>query len=226
MVVRFGLLKRNERLSPEAFDMHWRDVHGPLAADLPGLRSYAHHVVRAKEPHAIRGDWDIDGISELHFDSVAAMDAAFATASGAEAKEDLSLFLDDVWLVVCERHTVVAPHDIDGAPVLKRMSLIRRKPEVSEAEFRHEWLEVHAAMMRQWPGVLGYHQNLVIDRLYRGQRATRDAVPVDGIVEIWFPGAEQAAATHATEIVRETMAHAREFLAEITPFTVGTRRIL
>lgn len=227
MVVRFGLLKRSAKMSPEAFDRHWRDVHGPLAAHLPGLTAYYHHTVVEKGTHDIVGDWDVDGFSELHFDSVGTMNAAFATPSGAEAKEDLSEFLDDVRLVVCDRHSVVPVRNIDGGSVVKRMSLIRRKPGMSDEDFRHEWLEVHAEMLKQWPDVLGYNQNLVIDRLYKSntQSAAYEDVPIDGIVEIWFPSPEKAAETHATQVVQETMAHAREFLSEITPFTVTTRRI-
>ncbi|MCR8550637.1 EthD family reductase [Salipiger sp. P9] len=227
MITRFGLLKRSPKMTPEAFDAYWRDVHGPLATALPNLKAYFHHTVVERGDHAILGPWELDGLSELHFDDLESMRAAFATASGEEAKDDLSLFLEDMHLVVCEQHAVI-PAQLPEGPVVSRMSLIKRKPGMSDEAFRREWLEVHAEMMHKWPNVLGYNQNLVIDRFHTttAQSATYDEVPVDGIVQIWFPSEEKAAETHATEIVAETLAHARDFLSEITPFLVRTRRIV
>lgn len=227
MITRFGLLKRSPAMSRAQFDAYWRDSHAPLVAGLPGLRAYCQHGIVEKGAHAIAGDWELDGFSQLRFDDAASMRAAFAAASGQRAGHDLSVFLADARVVACETHTVV-PARIEGDRVVKRMSLLRRKPGMSDSTFRHEWLELHAEMMRQWPGVSGYNQNVVVDRFHRSatQSASYDEVPVDGIVEIWFPSPEQAAATHATRIVAETMAHAREFLCEITPFLVSTRRIV
>ncbi|MCC6306286.1 MAG: EthD family reductase [Rhodobacteraceae bacterium] len=227
MIARFGLLRRHPALSPEAFAHHWHDVHGPLAAALPGLRAYFQHRVLEKGSHAILGDWTLDGFSELHFDDMASMKAAFAAPSGGEAKKDLGEFLAEVKLVACEKHAVI-PARLDPGPVVKRMSLIRRIPGLSDADFRREWLGVHSGMMKQWPDVLGYNQNLVVDRYFRSntESATPDEVPVDGIVEIWFASDARMKAAHAAPIVAATMAHAREFLSEITPFLVETRRIV
>lgn len=227
MIVRFGLLRRNAAMTRAEFNRHWRDIHGPLAAALPGLREYHQHAVVDQGSHPIAGNWDLDGISELHFDSLESMNAAFAAPSGGEAKEDLSLFLSEVKLVVCEKHRVVPRKPLEGS-FIKRMSLIRRRPGLDDATFRHEWLETHAAMMRQWQNVLGYNQNLVIDRISSLGRAgaSLDEVPVDGIVEIWFANHETAAETQASPIGVETLAHARAFLSEITPFLVDSHRIL
>ncbi|MFV0490185.1 MAG: EthD family reductase, partial [Pseudorhodobacter sp.] len=85
MITRFGLLKRNPHMSKEQFDTYWRDTHGPLAARLPGLRAYFHHTILEKGEHAIAGNWDLDGFSELHFDDAESMNNAFATSSGQEA---------------------------------------------------------------------------------------------------------------------------------------------
>lgn len=227
MITRFGLLKRNPNMTRAKFDAHWRDIHGPLAAGLPGLQAYYQHTIVEKGDHAIVGEWDIDGFSELHFEDVNTMNAAFATPAGDDAKEDLSLFLSEVKLVACEKHVVV-PSSLGDGPVVKRMSPIKKKPGMSDEEFRYEWLDVHAKMLLQWPGVIGYNQNVVVDRFFGSniESAKYEDVPIDGIVEIWFPSPESAAETHATQIVAETMAHAREFLSEITPFLVTSRQIV
>lgn len=229
MIARFGLLQKASGLTPEEFDRHWQLAHGPLAARFPGLRAYSQHRVVDKAQFGIdhaRGPWDLDGMSELHFDDLDAMMAAVATPSFGAAHQDEEAFLADVHLVACEKHEVV-PVDLGDGPFVKRMTLLKRRPDVSAAQFRHEWLKVHADWVRQWPDVLGYVQNLVVDRYHgaRGQSAAYDAVPVDGIVEFWFRDKETAARIYTSEIVAQTQRHALEFLDEITPFFVETRRI-
>lgn len=230
MISRFGLLQRASGLSQEDFDRHWLRSHGPLAAKFPGLRAYYQHLVVDREQFGIahaRGPWNLDGFSELHFDDIDSMLLAVSSSvfSGALADEDG--FLEDVHLVACEKHVVV-PVELGDGPFIKRMTLLKRLPGMSFADFRHEWLEVHASWVRQWPNVLGYVQNLVIDRYHnsRTESSPYDEVPIDGIVEFWFRNKDAAAALYASDIVKRTQQHAQVFLDEITPFFVETRQIV
>ncbi|MCR8550621.1 EthD family reductase [Salipiger sp. P9] len=231
MITRFGLLTKKQGLTPEEFNAHWFRTHGPMAAKFPGLRGYWQHAVTDKEQfgisHARGQDWDLDGFSELHFDDMDAMIEAVSGEIFAPTLVDETEFLEDVKLVACEKHKVV-PMEFDNGPYLKRMTLLKRLPGVSPEQFRKEWLETHADFVRRWPNVLGYHQNLVIDR-YHGSRtesASYDAVPVDGIVEFWFRDKDTAAELYASDIVTETQEHAKVFLDTITPYFVETRTIV
>jgi uncharacterized protein (TIGR02118 family) len=230
MIARFGLLTKSPKISDAEFDAHWRDVHGPLAAQLSGLRAYFQHLVVNKEQFGIgaaRGPWELAGFSELHFDDIDAMlDAVSAQSFGAAIKDEED-FLADVHLVACEKHVVV-PVETGEGPFVKRMTLLKKPEEMSAQEFRHEWLTVHAGLVRQWPDVLGYAQNIVVDR-YHGARdgnVPYAEVPVDGIVEFWFRDKETAAQLYASEIVAKTQEHAKVFLSEITPFFVETRKVV
>lgn len=230
MIARFGLLQKRQELSAEDFDRHWRDGHGPLAARFPGLRAYFQNRVVNNEQFGIdhaRGPWDLDGFSELQFDDLDAMHAAVGADAFANALTDERDFLQDVHLVACEKHFVV-PLRLGEGPFIKRMTLLKKLPGMTDAQFRHEWLETHAAWVREWPDVLGYVQNIVVERFHgsRTERATYEAVPIDGIVEFWFRDTETAAATYTSEAVQRTQRHALEFLDEITPFFVETRRIV
>ncbi|RJG46169.1 EthD domain-containing protein [Mesorhizobium sp. DCY119] len=230
MISRFGLLTRNPKLSPEEFDRHWRISHGPLAAKFPGLRAYYQHLVVNKEQFGIdhaRGSWNLDGFSELHFDNIDDMMSAVSSPAFSGALQDEVDFLQDVHLVACEKHVVV-PLNLGNGPFVKRMTLLKRLPEVSVEQFRREWLNVHASWVRQWPNVLGYVQNVVVDR-YHGKRtisASYEEVPIDGIVEFWFRDKQEAAALYASDIVAQTQKHALVFLDEITPYFVETRQIV
>jgi len=228
MISRFGLVKRKPGLSDEAFLAHWRGVHGPLAAKLPGLRAYHQHRIEDSRQFGVdhpRGAWDLDGFSELQFDSVEAMKVALKSPEFAPTVEDVAKFLDSVRLVVCEKTTVV-PLSLDDRPFVKRMSILKRHPNLSAEDFRREWLERHAELVSKWPGVLGYTQNLVVDRYSAmAETAAYEAVPVDGIVEFWFRSKDDVAALFKSEQVAKTQEHAHQFIAEITTYFVETVKI-
>lgn len=230
MIARFGLVQKVPKLSQDAFSTHWRDVHGPLAAKMPGLRSYQQHEVVNKDQFGIsqkRGGWDLDGMSELRFDDCDAMMEAVTAPLYADTVVDERNVFADVNVVAAEKHVVV-PFEPGEGPFVKRMTLLRRVPGMSDDQFRHEWLTVHADLVRQWPDVLGYTQNIVTNRWHRSrtEEVTQDALPVDGIVEFWFRDTETAARLYASDIVARTQEHAEVFLSEITPFFVQSRRIV
>jgi len=231
MIARFGLLTRKAGLSEAAFDHHWQHSHGPIAARFPGLLAYWQHRVVDRGQFGITHARDrasaLDGFSELHFADMASMLAAVRAPVFAPSLVDERDFLEDVRIVACEKHVVIPFAPGDG-PAIKRMTVLTRLPGLSQEDFRREWLTTHADWVRKWPGVLGYHQNLVVDR-YHGSRtesAAYDAVPVDGIVEFWFRDRAAAAATYASDVVARTQEHATRFLDTITPYFVETRRIV
>lgn len=69
---------------------YWRDVHGPMALKLPGLRAYVqnHAVARpGREPKVL-------GFAELWFDDEAALRSAFNSDAGQEVVADGANFND------------------------------------------------------------------------------------------------------------------------------------
>jgi uncharacterized protein (TIGR02118 family) len=101
------------------------------------------------------------------------------------------------------------------------MSLLRRRPDVSPERFAHEWRAVHGPLAGAMPGVLGYRQNLVTGRQSpKGTDVGYDALPIDGVVELWFADPDTLNAAFASPHGQETMAHALEFIGEITTFLV------
>ena len=84
------LLYRKPGASTEEYQTYWHDVHGPIAAKMPGLKGY---VQLHGQPDA-EGNVPVDGIAELTFDSAEAMQAAFASPEGKAALEDVANFAD------------------------------------------------------------------------------------------------------------------------------------
>ncbi len=67
-------------MSGEEFRRYLRDVHGPLAKKLPGLKRYVQNFVA---PDAKRKPPAWDAVIELYFEDRVSMEAAWASPEGA-----------------------------------------------------------------------------------------------------------------------------------------------
>ena len=98
MIKRMSLLKRKPEMTSEQFDEHWLKIHGPMIAELPGLRHYVQNKPSEKVSGAAQipvtdaGD-QVDGITELYFDSVEDMEAAYTSEQGQKCFADGQLFI-------------------------------------------------------------------------------------------------------------------------------------
>jgi len=227
MIVRMGLLRKKAGLD-SAFRSHWRNSHGPLAARLPGLRRYHQNHVVDRQQRGIsyaRGAWDFDGISELWFDDLPSMQRAFSTDLVSELGADESTFIGDLKLVTAIQQQVVPI--ATGEPLIKRMSTLKRRPDVSAERFQREWFDVHSQLVKRLPEVKGYTQNLIFDRSHeRGRPIAYDEFPIDGIVELWFGDADALESGFGSASGKTLMTHAEEFLAEISTFLVECHEIV
>jgi uncharacterized protein (TIGR02118 family) len=228
MIVRMGLLNKKPEWSQEDFRRYWSETHGPIAAKLPGLRSYLqHHVVDSVQRGISykRGPEQLDGFSELAFDDAAAMSAAFTSDVAPSLADDEARFLGRLRVIAVDRREVISPNP--GKSLIKRMSLLRRRPDVDAATFEREWRVEHARLVKLMPGIEGYRQNLVVERqLVKGTPCEYHELPVDGVVELWFTSTESLNDAFASPQGVQTMKHAQSFIDEITTFIVETRKVI
>ena len=227
--LRMGLIRKKPEWTDADFRTHWRDRHGPLVSRLPALRTYRQNLVVDRLQRGIdfaRGPWDFDGFSQLGFDAIKEATSAFMNGElAAEIRADELHFLGGLHIVGVEQTGVIAL-PVKPERLLKRMSILRRPASISEEDFRREWT-VHAGHVKQMPGVSGYRQNVVVEReLHKGTPCGYDALPIDGIVELWFESADTLNAAFASPQGQRTMAHALTFLEEITAFVVEEHRVV
>ena len=229
MIVRMGLLTRRPEIGSAEFRRHWRDVHGPLAARLPGLRRYhQNHVVDNRQlaiDHT-RGSWSIDGISELWFDSVDDMNRAVASEEYQAVARDHHLFVGTTGLITAVQNVVV-PVDVTAGPLVKRMSILTRKPGLTPEQFKDEWWGFHAEAVRKFPNLMGYTQNLVVERSAGlGRPAAHEDLPIDGMVEMWFRSVADIETAFRSPAANVSQTHALSFIAEITTFLVEAHEVV
>jgi len=96
------VLSKKPGMTEEEFHRFLREVHGPMALKIPGLRRYVqnHTVADANRKHPGWG-----AIVELYFDDWESMEAAWATPEGEAATADVAEFADlsqTTWSVVEE----------------------------------------------------------------------------------------------------------------------------
>jgi uncharacterized protein (TIGR02118 family) len=104
--------------------------------------------------------------------------------------------------------------------VIKRVSLVRRKPDLTPAEFIAHWTGPHAAIVRQLPGVRGLRFGVV-------EAWSPPEAAWDGVGEVWFDSIEDAEAAFATEpYLSMLVADRKLFMAEAQSCFVQERTVL
>ena len=104
-----GFARRKQGMSVEAFQTHWREVHGPLGAEVPSLRRYVQSHPRHSAYNRGRDPiWD--GIALIWFDDSAALRAATATSEWDRVKGDDVNFIapGSVAFIITTEHVIVA----------------------------------------------------------------------------------------------------------------------
>ncbi len=106
----------------------------------------------------------------------------------------------------------------DSGPV-HNLTVLTRRPDLSPAEFRRHWREVHGPMVAELPNVLRYSQHHVLDSATRAGYPTRD-YEIDGVVDLTFASNQAMQAAFDGDLGRELMADAHNFVARMCVYTV------
>jgi len=103
-----GFARRKPGMSVEAFQSHWRHVHGPLGASVPGLRRYVQSHTRLSAYDRGR-DPAWDGVALIWFDDAAALRAATSSPEWARVRADEDNFVapGPVAFIVTAEHVIV-----------------------------------------------------------------------------------------------------------------------
>ena len=100
------------------------------------------------------------------------------------------------------------------------MTLLYAKAGMSGAAFRQHWFVEHAGIVARFPGIRGYHQHLVTERLPGPAHIADAGVDCQGVLEMWFDSIAEMDAAFASPAGRDGAAHAGTFLDAITTYVV------
>jgi uncharacterized protein (TIGR02118 family) len=107
MVKLIALLKRKPEISREAFAKRWLGEHTKLSSQLPGLLEYRVNIAINHQPEGDSLEPLYDGTAELWWESLEAMESAFASEIGKRAGADADEFCEVRQHLYTEEHFVV-----------------------------------------------------------------------------------------------------------------------
>jgi EthD domain len=86
--------------------------------------------------------------------------------------------------------------------MIKRMTLLQRRPDMSVAAFRDHWATGHAQLAASMNGVVKYTQNRIDESITAVCPEDAEAYAPDGIVELYFADAEEMARAQQSQTGR------------------------
>jgi uncharacterized protein (TIGR02118 family) len=118
--------------------------------------------------------------------------------------------------------------------MIKRLTIMTRKPGLSRSEFADYWMNTHAPLLASHPAV----KRLVINVTRQFTRfSTRNpdvedplrtnflSQTPDGFVELWFDDRDSMEAMYASDFSRTLIADAENFVGSIATFIVEETEI-
>ena len=109
MIKSLSLLTRRPEFTHEQFVRHWLEIHAPLAHAVPGIRRYvqSHIVDERTRPDIPTTEVQVDGIAELWFDNLEAMQRSNATPQARALHADGALFIGQIKSFVIDEKQII-----------------------------------------------------------------------------------------------------------------------
>ena len=93
LIKRISFIKRKPGIDPGEFFHYWKDVHGPLVVQIPGIQRYVQ--CHALPSNYAKSEPQYDGVAELWFDTLGDLNFAMASEEYKEgAQPDGLKFVD------------------------------------------------------------------------------------------------------------------------------------
>ncbi|WP_028601802.1 EthD family reductase [Ottowia thiooxydans] len=217
MINRFVFIERKTDISLDAFRQHWRQVHAPIAAQLPRLRQYTQYdeVGDSLRGLLLGSKVAIDGIALLAFDTIQDIEAAFTPEIVEALVADEGHFIGKLELVSTVPHLLGKLPEEEGSA--RRISLIKRTPGTTLSEFQQRWWHDGGKTGSVPEGAHACIRNLVIDRGFGRKRDTPyEEFPFDGIEETVMKDGVSGEALSKERFGRPAMGPYAEELAVFT----------
>ena len=154
MIKGFALIPQKAGITREKFHSHWFEIHAPLAQRITALRRYVQSH-RLADPLPGFDAVPYEGIAEIWFDQLSDVTKLGENPEYVDfALADEPNFIDQSLLrFLATREEVVIP----GPPIeqdtqgVKALFLLKRRTDMSVAQFQKYWLEEHAPQIpRTW----------------------------------------------------------------------------
>lgn len=96
-------------------------------------------------------------------------------------------------------------------PMIKTVTLLQRRPDLSPEEFQRHWRAVHAPLVLKLPGILKYVQGRPVSSGHKLQ-----STGYDGVAEVWYESLAAMQTTLASPEYQQLLADEPNFMAGST----------
>jgi uncharacterized protein (TIGR02118 family) len=110
-------------------------------------------------------------------------------------------------------------------PMIKSLSLLTRRPELSHEAFVRHWVDIHAPLAHAVAGVRRYVQNHIQGERHRAD-ITETEVAVDGIAELWYDDGAAMERANASPEAKRLHDDGALFIGRIKTFIVEEKVII
>lgn len=109
--------------------------------------------------------------------------------------------------------------------MIKRVSILTRKPSYTPEAFARHWLEVHGPLARKVPGIRRYVQNHIAEATHHPDLPAA-AQQVDGVVEMWFDDRESMERALGSPEAHTMFEDGTQFIETVTSFIVDEKVVI
>jgi uncharacterized protein (TIGR02118 family) len=108
--------------------------------------------------------------------------------------------------------------------VIAAISLMRRRADISDQEFRKHWLDPHGVLTAGLPGVRYYVQHHCIESPATNALATK--LNILGLPELWFDSYEARKVAYTSPRIAECNIDSEQFVGEVTRVVAEPQEIV
>lgn len=215
MITVMTLLHTKVAITDQVLAANSVEIRRQAQSDAPVTERVFNHVIGLPQSIANLPLCDIvpDAIGQFHCRDLSAGLTA-ADAGGLDLSMGLGHIVESTYPVVCLQNEVLPP---PPAAAGKQMILLRKQPQLSSEVFQEQCFNVQALLLKRLPALLGCRQHLVID----GPRNEADQMIVDGVMELWLEPGMILNDVYQSAPGLTAVAHANEFIAAVSAFSVN-----
>jgi uncharacterized protein (TIGR02118 family) len=187
MIKRMGFVKRKDGMTLAECHDYWLSVHAPLVVKAPGVRRYIVSTTVAGEGLSYTPAYD--GLAEIWYDDLAAMEAAIWTPEWQAAREDAPKFIGSVDTLFASEAPIIdtSPSVREREAWLKYCGLLTRRPGTPVDQFQAHWRDIHGPLVvAEFTTMVRYIQSHALPETYGTDREPA----YDGVPQAWFESAQ------------------------------------
>jgi uncharacterized protein (TIGR02118 family) len=109
--------------------------------------------------------------------------------------------------------------------VIKSLTLLTRKSELTHEQFMRHWVDIHAPLAKSVPGIRRYVQTHILEERKRPDIPSSD-LEIDGIAELWYDDRESMAKALTSPEGRALYADGALFIGRVKTYTTEERVII